>query len=99
MDTTKLIKKAIPRVRKFKDKLRVKNLQSFDVARLLTKDGWKQIGRVDYDKGTEYGFQKGTSFVKIADWGEFPYYLGDTLVYPDQIFNRTDNRQTGASIR
>jgi hypothetical protein len=102
MDTITLLKKAVPRARAVKDKsfaLKVKNLQSFDVAKLLTKAGWTQTGRRDYDKGTEIGFNKGEHFVKICDWGAFPYYLGDTVFYPGVVITGIENRQTGASIR
>ena len=98
--TIALIKKAVPRARMTKGKLKVKNLQTFDVVRLLKNEGWKQIGRVDYDKGgSEYGFQKGKFFVKICDFGDFPYYLGDTVFYPDVQFTRIADNRTAAFFR
>ena len=73
--TARLVTKANPKQYKVK-----RHLSNY-VYELLLMAGYKLTGRISYPKGGEcYGLSNGTEHVVVSDVGDFPWYLGDTLI-------------------
>jgi len=73
--TARLITKERP------NQYKVKKRMSTSVGEMLRLAGYKLTGRISYPKGGEcYGLSNGTEHVVVSDVGDFPWYLGDTLI-------------------
>lgn len=90
MSTKHPVKIDLPIARKKKDTegngfhFVVKNQYPSNVVSVLESKGWTKTGESDYGRGREYGMSKGDVFIRLSDSGKFPYFTGDTSIYPDK---------------